>query len=224
MLFFFLISRRTPTSTRTYTLFPYTTLFRSNQIAEMLTHAGYDWIVVDTEHSPNEVPDVLLQLQIIQPGKAEPMVRVAWNDTVLIKRLLDVGTQTLLVPFVQNAEQAKAAVAATRYPPTGIRGVMSSARMNHFNKIKDYYANAHKEMCVAVQTETIEAVENIPAIAKVNGVDGIFIGPSDLAASMGHIGNPTHKEVQAAIRRGMESAHKGGNPAGNRKSAGEGKR
>src|SRR3546814_20957463 len=93
-------------------------------------------------------------LQIIQPGKAEPMVRVAWNDAVLIKRLLDIGTQTLLVPFVQNAEQAKAAVAATRYPPTGIRGVMSSARMNHFNKIKDYYANAHKEMCVAVQQET----------------------------------------------------------------------
>src|SRR3546814_14727671 len=91
---------------------------------------------------------------------------------------------------------------------------MSSARMNHFNKIKDYYANAHKEMCVAVQTETIEAIENIPAIAKVSGVDGIFIGPSDLAASMGHIGNPTHKEVHAAIRRGMESAHEGGKPAG----------
>src|SRR3546814_2376939 len=111
----------------------------------MLTHAGYDWIVVDTEHSPNEVPDVLLQLQIIQPGKTEPMVRVAWNDAVLIRRLLDIGTQTLLVPFVQNAEQAKTAVAATHYQPTRIRGVLHSARLNHFNKIKEYSCIARQE-------------------------------------------------------------------------------
>src|SRR3546814_11966737 len=108
-----------------------------------------------------------------------------------------------------------------RRPP---RSTRTDTLFPYTTLFRSYYANAHKEMCVAVQTETIEAVENIPAIAKVNGVDGIFIGPSDLAASMGHIGNPTHKEVQAAIRRGMESAHKGGNPAGNRKSAGEGKR
>ena len=187
---------------------------RSNTVAEMLAVAGYDWIVVDTEHGPNEVPDVLLQLQVIQPLGSEPMVRLAWNDPVLMKRILDIGAQTLLIPMVQNAEEARAAVAATRYPPDGIRGVMSLARMNGFGKVIDYYQRAAEEICVVVQAETITAVENIPGMAAIDGVDGIFIGPSDLSASMGHIGNPNHPEVQKEIRRGLDLCHKHSKPAG----------
>lgn len=188
---------------------------RSTVIAEMLTHAGYDWIVVDMEHSPNELVDVMLQLQVIQPGDAEPMVRVPWNDPVTVKRILDVGAQTLLFPMIQNAEEAELAVASTRYPDQGgIRGVMSLARMNAFGKIVDYYKIAHTEICVVAQCETVEAVENIPAIAAVEGVDGIFIGPSDLSASMGLIGQAGHKDVQAAIKRGLDLATAAGKPCG----------
>ncbi len=188
---------------------------RSTVVAEMLTHAGYDWIVVDMEHSPNELVDVLLQLQVIQPGNAEPMVRVPWNDPVTVKRILDVGAQTLLFPMIQNAEDAELAVASTRYPDQGgIRGVMSLARMNGFGKIKDYYKTAHREICVIVQCETVEAVDNIPEIAKVKGVDGIFIGPSDLSASMGLVGQAGHKDVQAEIRRGLDLSTRAGLPCG----------
>ena len=171
---------------------------RSTLVAEMLTQvAAFDWTVIDMEHSPNELVDVLLQLQVAQQGHAEPMVRVPWNDAVMVKRVLDIGAQTLLFPMVQNAEEAAEAVAAVRYPQNGgIRGVMSLARMNNYGATPDYYLNAHKEICVVVQCETVEAVENIPEIAKVPGVDAIFVGPSDLSASMGHIGNPYYKDVQ----------------------------
>jgi 4-hydroxy-2-oxoheptanedioate aldolase len=171
----------------------------SNLVAEIIASAGFDWILIDTEHGPNEVPGVLSQLQAMSTGTAEPVVRVAWNDPVLIKRILDTGARSLLVPFVQNADEARKAVAATRYPPAGIRGVSVAPRANRFGRVPNYHQRAHEEMCVLVQVETRTALAEIEAIAAVDGVDGIFIGPSDLAADMGHLADASHPEVQAAI-------------------------
>jgi 4-hydroxy-2-oxoheptanedioate aldolase len=171
----------------------------SNIVAEIIGSSGFDWIVIDTEHAPNEVPGLLSQLQAMVNGTAEPVVRCAWNDAVLIKRILDIGARSLLVPFVQNAEEARRAVAATRYPPLGIRGVSVAPRANLYGRVPNYHGSAHENICVLVQVETASAVEQIEAIAAVAGVDGIFIGPSDLAADLGHLGNPNHPEVQAAI-------------------------
>ena len=126
-------------------------------------------------------------------------MRPAWNDTVLIKRLLDIGAQTLLIPFVQNADEARRAVAACRYPPAGVRGITTGGRASRFGRVSGYLKEADREVCVLVQVETLAAIDQIEAIAAVDGVDGIFIGPSDLSASMGHIGNPLHPDVQRAI-------------------------
>src|SRR5205807_5296973 len=141
--------------------------------------------LIDTEHAPNELPMVFSQLQALAGGTATPIVRPAWNDVVLIKRLLDIGAQTLLIPFVQNAAEARAAVAATRYPPQGIRGVAVAHRANRYGRVKDYFKRANDEICVLVQIETAVALKNIEAIAAVEGIDGLFIGPSDLAAALG---------------------------------------
>lgn len=145
------------------------------------------------------MPAVLAQLQALAGGTASGVVRPAWNDPVLFKRLLDVGVQSLLVPFVQNAEEARRAVAATRYPPHGIRGVALTTRANRYGRVKDYPGRAHDELCVLVQLETGLALDNLESIAAVEGVDGLFIGPSDLAADLGHLGDSAHPEVRAAI-------------------------
>ena len=189
---------------------------RSTLVAEMLTQvAAFDWTVIDMEHSPNELGDVLTQLQVAQQGHAEPMVRVPWNEPVIVKRVLDIGAQTILFPMIQNAEEAAAAVAATRYPQNGgIRGVMSLARMNNYGATPDYYLKAHQEICVIVQCETAEAVENIPEICRVRGVDGIFVGPSDLSASMGHIWDPYQNDVQRMIKKAVGFCKKADKPAG----------
>jgi 4-hydroxy-2-oxoheptanedioate aldolase len=171
----------------------------NNIVGEIIAGCGFDWILIDTEHSPTEVPDIFSQLQAMAVGTATPVVRPAWNDPVLIKRILDVGATSILVPFVQNAEEAKKAVAATRYPPAGIRGVATSTRASRFMRIKDYLRKANDEICVLVQVETRTALDNLESIAAVEGVDGVFIGPSDLAAALGHLGNPGHPDVQAAI-------------------------
>ncbi|WPB55048.1 aldolase/citrate lyase family protein [Xylophilus sp. GOD-11R] len=178
----------------------------STYVAELIAGAGYDWVLLDTEHTPTDVPQMAAQLQatgaaITLPGAhpIAPVVRPAWNDSVLIKRYLDVGAQNLLLPFVQNADEARAAVAATRYAPRGIRGMGGSTRASNFGRTRDYIARADDEICVLVQVETREALSQIEAIAAVDGVDGIFIGPADLSASMGHPGNPRHPEVDAAI-------------------------
>ena len=172
---------------------------RSNISAEILAGSGFDWILIDTEHAPNEVPDVLSQLQAMATGTAEAVVRCAWNDTVLIKRILDIGARSILVPFVQNAQEAAAAVAATRYPPLGNRGVSVAPRANRYGRVKDYHRKAHQDICVLVQVETRAAISQLEAIAAVEGVDGIFIGPSDLAADLGHLADTRHPEVQALI-------------------------
>jgi 4-hydroxy-2-oxoheptanedioate aldolase len=171
----------------------------SNVAAEVIAGAGFDWILIDTEHAPNELPMVLSQLQALGGGTATPVIRPAWNDLVLIKRFLDIGAQNLLIPYIQTADEARAAVAATRYPPQGIRGVAVSHRANKFGRIKDYQQRVHDELCVLLQIETRTAWQNLDAIAAVDGVDGLFIGPSDLAAALGHLGNPAHPEVRAAM-------------------------
>ncbi len=186
----------------------------SNIAAELVSYSGFDWLLLDTEHSPNEVPDILSQLQASARGTAHSIVRPAWNDPVLIKRYLDIGAQTLLLPYVQNAEEAKRAVEATRYPPHGIRGVTGSGRAAKFGRITDYLKTANDEICVLVQVETREALAQIDKIAAVPGVDGVFIGPSDLSASFGHIGNPAHPEVQKAIEDAGKRIRAAGKGAG----------
>ncbi len=183
-------------------------------VAEIIGHSGFDWILVDTEHSPNEPPAVLAQLQAMQAGTATPIVRPAWNDPVLLKRLLDIGTQAVLVPFVQNAEEAAKAVVACRYPPAGIRGITVSGRGSRYGRVPDYLKRADAEICVLVQVETGEALAQLEAIASVDGVDGVFIGPADLSASLGHIGNPGHPEVQDTIKGAVERLAAVGKPAG----------
>lgn len=168
--------------------------------AEALSLAGFDWMLFDTEHSPIEIGNLQPILQAAATGTASAVARPAWNDKVLIKKLLDIGVQTLLVPFVESPEEAAAAVRATRYPPEGIRGVAGSTRASRYGFVPDYLQKANDEICVLVQIETEKALSQLEAIAAVEGVDGIFIGPSDLSASMGHLGNPAAEPVQRAIR------------------------
>src|SRR6202051_4802233 len=169
-------------------------------VAEIIAGAGFDWIVIDGEHAPNDIPSLLAQLQAMRGGTAEPVFRVPWNDPVIIKRPLDVGARSLLIPFVQNAEEARRAVAATRYPPLGIRGVSVTPRANDYGRVQNYHKNAHLDTCVLLQVETRTAVKEMEAIAAIDGVDGIFIGPSDLAADFGHLGNSKHPDVMAALK------------------------
>jgi 4-hydroxy-2-oxoheptanedioate aldolase len=186
-----------------------------NPIAiEIVSHSGYDWLLLDTEHSPNDVPDILAQLQAAQGGAASCLVRPAWNDMVLIKRYLDIGAQTLLLPFVQTPEEARRAVEWTRYPPAGARGITGSGRASRYGRVKDYLKTASSEICVLVQVETREALKQIEAIAATDGIDGVFIGPNDLAASFGHIGNWGHPDVQAALEDAVRRLKKIGKPAG----------
>jgi len=186
----------------------------SNIAAEIVADAGFDWILFDSEHSPNEIPGLLAQLQAAARGTAAAIVRPAWNDAVLIKRVLDIGAQSILVPYVQNAEEAGRAVAAVRYPPAGIRGVAAAARASRYGRVKDYLKTADREICLLVQVETRTALAALEAIAAVEGVDGVFIGPSDLSASFGHIGNPQHAEVQAALEQSVNRLKAVGKPAG----------
>lgn len=171
----------------------------SHIVAEVLAHAGFDWVLLDTEHSPNELPMVQAQLHAMTGGTATPIVRPAWNDMVLIKRYLDIGAQTLLLPYVQTMEEARNAVRYTRYPPLGVRGVAGSTRAAGYGRIKDYFKRVHDELCLLVQVETRLALKNLDAIAAVEGVDGVFIGPNDLAADLGFLGNWQHPEVWKAM-------------------------
>ncbi len=182
--------------------------------AEVLGLAGFDWILLDGEHSPNDVLTFIPQLMALKDSSAAPIARPPWNEPVILKRLLDAGFHNFLIPFVETAEQAKAAVAATRYPPAGIRGVSVSQRQNRYGTVPDFFKQANDNLTVLVQIESRAGMDNIDAIAKVEGVDGIFVGPSDLAAAMGQLGNPAHPEVQAAIKHLFERARAAGKPSG----------
>lgn len=174
-------------------------------VTELVAGCEFDWVLLDTEHTPSDVPVVMQQLQAVdaagleKSNRTSAVVRPAWNDTVLIKRYLDIGAKNLLLPFVQDAAEAAAAVAATRYAPRGLRGMGGATRASNFGRTADYVATAESDLCVLVQVETAAALDKIEEIAAVDGIDGIFLGPADLSASMGHADNPRHPEVDAAI-------------------------
>jgi 4-hydroxy-2-oxoheptanedioate aldolase len=173
-------------------------------LAEISAHAGFDWLLIDGEHAPNDLRSIIAQMQVIAAGNSHAVVRPVIGETWMIKQLLDAGAQTLLVPMVENADQARELVAAVTYPPHGVRGVGSAlARASDFAGIPDYLTTARDEICLLVQVENRRGVAALDEILKVDGVDGVFIGPSDLAADMGHIGNPGHPEVVAAVLDAM---------------------
>lgn len=183
-------------------------------VAELLAGTGFDWILVDTEHSISDLPDVMSVLQAVAAYPIAPVVRPQANDTVLIKRALDLGAQSLLLPYVQNCEEAEAAVRAMRYAPRGIRGVSGMTRASRYGAVKDYIQRAEDELCLIVQVETGEALGRIEEIAMVDGVDAVFIGPADLAASLGHPGNPAHPDVVAKIEEAILRLKAIGVPSG----------
>jgi 4-hydroxy-2-oxoheptanedioate aldolase len=168
--------------------------------ADVCADIGYDWLLIDGEHVPNTTSTILAQLQTLAGHPVAAVVRPSWNDPVEIKHLLDIGAQNILVPMVQNAEQARQAVAAVRYPPEGIRGVGTAlARAARWGGTADYLKRANQEICLLCQVETAQALSALDDILNVEGVDGVFIGPADLAASMGHLGDAGHADVKAAI-------------------------
>jgi 2-keto-3-deoxy-L-rhamnonate aldolase RhmA len=183
-------------------------------VAEALGHAGFDWGVVDMEHSPLDMHEVVHLLQAIGNTKMVPVVRVPWNDAVTVKRVLDAGATTVLFPFVQTAEEAARAVAATRYPPEGVRGMAGMSRASHFGTRSDYLRRANDEIGVIVQLETAEALDRIDAIAAVPGVDALFVGPADLSASMGHVADLMHPAVMERMARAARRAAELGKPIG----------
>lgn len=182
--------------------------------AEAVASCGFDWAVIDTEHAVTDIPQVLSMLQAMAPYPVAPVVRVAANDAVLIKRILDLGAQTLLVPYVQTADEAAQAVAAMRYAPAGMRGVAGVTRANRFGAISGYAARAEQELCLIVQAETLATLDRIEEICAVDGVDAVFIGPADLAATMGLPGQATHPEVRDVIEQMVRRIVAAGKPAG----------
>ncbi|WP_349975852.1 4-hydroxy-2-oxoheptanedioate aldolase [Pseudomonas sp. WHRI 8519] len=183
--------------------------------AELAANAGFDWLLIDGEHAPNDLRGMLAQLQAVAAYPSQPVIRPVIGDTALIKQLLDIGVQTLLVPMVENAEQARQLVKAVHYPPQGVRGVGSAlARASRWNTIPGYLDHADEQMCLLVQIENKEGLANLDKIVAVDGVDGVFVGPADLSAAMGHRGNPGHPEVQAAIEDAIVRISKAGKAAG----------
>lgn len=169
--------------------------------AEIAAGSGYDWLLIDGEHGPNDMPRISAQIGALRGRGSQPIVRPPMGEAWYLKQLLDQGAQTFLVPMVESAEEAAALVRAVRYPPRGIRGVGAGlGRSSDFNRIPDYLATANAEICLLVQVETSKGMDNLDEIAAVDGVDGVFIGPSDLAADMGHLGQPGAAPVQAAIQ------------------------
>jgi 4-hydroxy-2-oxoheptanedioate aldolase len=184
-------------------------------VTELLAGTGFDWLLIDGEHAPNDLRSTLAQLQAVAPCPTHPIVRPVRNDSAIIKQLLDIGVQTLLVPMIETAEDARAAVAATRYPPQGIRGVGSAlARASRWNSTPGYLHNAADDLCMLVQVETANALAQLDAIAAVEGVDGVFFGPADLSASMGLLGQPGAPAVREAICRGIRAVRAAGKGAG----------
>jgi 4-hydroxy-2-oxoheptanedioate aldolase len=186
----------------------------SNYSVEVTAGAGFDWLLLDMEHSPNDLESLLAQLQAAAPYPTHPVVRVPWNDMVTMKRVLDVGAQSLLVPYVSTADEARAAVAHTRYPPAGVRGVAGTTRATRFGRIRDYARRAHEELCLLVQVETQAALDSIEAICAVDGVDGVFIGPADLHASLGHTGEIANPKVKPLIDDAIRRIRKSGKAPG----------
>jgi 4-hydroxy-2-oxoheptanedioate aldolase len=184
-------------------------------VAEICAGAGLDWLLIDGEHSPIGLETISALLQAVAPYPVTPLVRAPSGDAVVLKQLLDLGAQNVLVPMVDTAEQGRAVVRAVRYPPRGIRGVGSAlSRGARWNRVEGYMADAERHVSLFVQVESATAVENAAAIAAVDGIDGVFVGPSDLAASMGVLGQQTHPDVVAAVHRTFEAVRAAGKPVG----------
>jgi len=187
----------------------------SSYLAEIAATSGYDWLLIDGEHAPNTVQDLYHQLQAIAPYRSQPVIRPVEFQQALIKQVLDIGARTLLVPMIDTAEQARALVAATRYPPFGTRGVGAGvARAARWGRVENYMARANDELCLLIQAESKTAIDNFDALLEVEGVDGIFIGPADLSASLGYPDNAAHPEVQQIIEQSIRRIRKAGKAAG----------
>ena len=183
-------------------------------VAEAMGCAGYDWGLLDMEHTPLDMMEVIHLLQAVAGTPMVPITRVPWNDPIMVKRVLDAGVQTVMFPFVQSAEEARRAVSACKYTPEGSRGMAGMSRATRFGTIKDYFKVANDAVSVIVQIETPEAMACIEEIASVPGVDSIFMGPGDLSGAMGHIGDLLHPEVVALMADGVKRCHKVGKPVG----------
>jgi 4-hydroxy-2-oxoheptanedioate aldolase len=186
----------------------------SHYAIELVAGSGFDWLLIDTEHSPNDLESVLTQLQAAAPYPTHPVVRVPWNDMVTIKRFLDIGAQSILIPYVQNEQEAINAVAYTRYPPAGVRGVAGGTRATRFGRIKDYAKRAAGEICLLLQVENQAGLDNLEKIAAVEGVDGVFIGPADLHAALGYPGETANPKVMPIIDDAIRRIRKAGKAPG----------
>ena len=183
--------------------------------AEIVAGSGCDWVLIDAEHSPNGLESLLAQLHAVAAYPVAPVVRPPYGDSVIIKQVLDLGAQNLLIPMVDTAKQATEIVRAVRYPQGGVRGVGSSlARSSRWNRVEGYLGRANQTISLTVQIESATAVANVDAIAAVDGVDALFVGPADLAASMGHLGQQNHPEVVAGVLRAIEAGKAAGKPVG----------
>jgi len=184
-------------------------------VIELLASTGFDWLAVDAEHAPNDPQSVLSQLQAVAAYPVHALVRTPSDDVTLIKQYLDIGAQTLLIPMVESVAQAQRIVSATRYPPAGIRGVGSAlARASRWNQMGDYVHACAGQLCVLVQVESVAGLQNLPAIAATEGIDGVFFGPADLSASMGLLGKTADPRVQDAIVAGIDAVRHAGKAAG----------
>lgn len=181
---------------------------------EVLGVAGFDWLLLDGEHSPNDVTTFIPQLMALKDSASAPVVRPSWNNAVEMKRLLDAGFYNFLIPFVESADDARRAVAATRYPPAGIRGVSVAQRSNRYGSVANYFRDINDQICVLVQIESGKGVAAAAEIAAVDGVDGIFVGPADLSAGLGHLGDANHPEAQTAMAQIFAAARAAGKPSG----------
>ena len=183
--------------------------------AEICAGAGYDWLLIDAEHAPNDIQTLVAQLQALAKYPVHPIVRPPVGEAWMIKQILDIGAQTILAPMIETGEQAEAMVRAVRYPPHGIRGVGASlARASGFNRIPDYLQTANDEICLLLQIESRAGLVNLDAIASTQGVDGVFVGPADLAADLGFLGRPGAPEVQAAVEDALTRIQGHGKAAG----------
>jgi 2-keto-3-deoxy-L-rhamnonate aldolase RhmA len=183
-------------------------------VAEAMGCAGFDWAVIDMEHTPLDLADLAHMLQAVAGTPMLPVTRVPWNDTVMVKRVLDAGAQTLLFPFVQNADEARKAVAACKYPPMGVRGMAAMSRGSRFGTVKDYFKVANASVSVIVQIETPQAMDQLEAIGQVEGVDSLFIGPGDLSGAMGYVGDLLNPAVVEVMARSVQRCHALGKPIG----------
>lgn len=183
--------------------------------AELCGHLGYDWLLIDAEHAPNDLGTIHSQLLAIDNTPSHPVIRIVEGQQALIKQVLDLGAQTLLVPMVETAEQARQLVAAMHYPPKGVRGVGTAlARAARWNQVEDYFADADSQMCLLIQVESVTALDNLDEILTVEGIDGVFVGPADLAGSMGHLGNPAHPDVIEAVETAIKKIRAANKAAG----------